>query len=237
MQDSSKAVVVRIVTAEKPSRVLDAPCGKGWLREQLNLDCRMEGVDLYATPVPGYTRVHAHDLDRGLPREVGTFDCVICCEGIEHFGNPLRFLSDANAMLDPGGLLIVTTPNTWYPAAKLQFFARGFFPGFPCLVGQIRRGEHMHITPWSFPHLYLYLNLAGFSDIRLHDEPLSRCKRFYERALGWPQRLYCRGKFKRAGADPERAFWKAAGSEGSVYGRHLIVSARKAPDDESTGSG
>lgn len=88
----------------------------------------------------------------------------------------------------------------------------------------------MHIMPWTFPQLYLYLKLAGFTEIRLHQEALSRAKHFWERILGWPQRMYCRGKARKT-VDPEvRTFWENAGSEGSVFGRHLIVTAVKPGD-------
>ena len=32
-------------------------------------------------------------------------------------------------------------------------------------IGKVRRGSHMHILPWSFPQLHLFLTLAGFARI------------------------------------------------------------------------
>ena len=226
MRITSKKVVKEFLEQEKPETILDAPCGAGWLREFLEYDCTIDGIDLFDSPRGGYRKIIQYDLDHGLPEDLEKYHCICCCEGIEHFGNPLLFLEDAKRLLKDGGLLVITTPNTWNPASKLQFFTRGFFPGFPCLTGKIKRGTHMHITPWSYPHLYLYLKLAGFSDIQLHEEPMSKAKHLWEIPLGVPQRMYAKSKLKKAGTDEEREFWKVAGSGPSVYSRHLIVTAR-----------
>lgn len=85
----------------------------------------------------------------------------------------------------------------------------------------------MHIMPWSWPQLHLYLKLANFEDIELRRQDLSRPKHFWEPILGLPQRLYCRHRFKESKTDEERRFWETAGSEGSVLGRHLLVTARR----------
>ena len=225
MQLSSKQVVRETLEAIRPGRILDAPCGKGWLAEALNYDCEIDGIDLYDTPKAGYSRIVAHNLDNGLPEDMTGYDCVCCCEGIEHIGNPLLFLERGKRGLKPGGLIVVTTPNTWYPEARLQYLVRGFFPGFPCLVGRIERGTHMHITPWTFAQLYLYLALAGFKQIALKEEPLSRRKYAWELPLGWPQRVYATRRLRKAQTDEERRFWTIAGSHAAIYGRHLIVTA------------
>jgi hypothetical protein len=124
--------------------------------------------------------------------------------------------------------LIITTPNVWYPQAKLQYLLRGFFPSFPCLVGKIQRGTHMHIMPWSFAQMFLFLKLYGYSNIRLHDVPEKKPKHLYERVFGTPQRMYCLARAGKAGTEEERLFWQDAGSWQSVYGRRLVISATTA---------
>ena len=143
------------------------------------------------------------------------------------FDDQRGFLADARDLLTSNGLLVVTTPNIWNPASKLQFFTRGFFPGFPCLAGKIERGSHMHITPWNFSQLYLYLTLAGFTDTQLHEEELSKPKHFWEIPLAIPQKIYAKGKLKKATSDEEKYFWEICSSDRSIYSRHLIVTARK----------
>ncbi len=228
MQSSSKAVVLDFLARLKPRTLLDAPSGNGWLGAGLAFPAIVDGIDLYAqTPPAGYRSVRQADLDDGLPQWPEPYDCVVSCEGLEHLGNPLGFLRSCRDALVPGGTVIVTTPNIWYPAARLQFFARGFFPGFPCLAGRIQPGSHMHITPWSYPHLYLYLKLAGFEAIELHAEPLSQPGHWWERPFAWPQKVYCRGKARKATDAETKTFWETAGSGPSLHGRHLIMTARR----------
>jgi len=220
-------VVARLLAALEPRAVLDAPCGSGWLRALLRADCALDGLDLFAARPAGYRDFRACDLGDGLPGDLASYDAVVSCEGIEHFGNPDRFFSTAFERLVPGGMLIVTTPNTWYPAARLQYLLRGFFPSFPSLAGCIQPGTHMHIMPWSYPQLFLYLRRNGFVEVALHDVDEPRPKHHYERLLGQPQKLYCKRRARRASSDEEREFWIAAGSVQSRYGRRLVVSARR----------
>lgn len=227
MQPSSKEVVIQILRQEAPATVLDAPSGDGWLGAAMEPGCQIDGLDLYDSPPVGYRNFLQANLDAGLPDSLDTYTCICCCEGIEHFANPGLFFDHAFEKLEPGGLFLVTTPNVWYPEAKLQYLLRGFFPGFPCLIGRIERGSHMHIMPWSWPHLYLYLNLAGFVEIEHHEEPLSKPRHFWERLVALPQYLYCRSRARKATDAETKHFWEVAGSERSLCGRHLIISARK----------
>jgi hypothetical protein len=83
----------------------------------------------------------------------------------------------------------------------------------------------MHIMPWSFPQLFLFLHLNGFEAITLHDIDEKKPKRMFERLFGIPQALYCRHKLNKSLTEEERTFWSFAGSEQSIYGRRLVVSA------------
>lgn len=226
MQVSSKEVVATILKERKPKSLLDTPCGSGWLVDALGYSADIDGIDLYAEPRNGYRDVHAADLDHGIPDALPNYDCIVSCEGIEHFSNPGLFLESIHRHLNPGGMVLITTPNVWYPMARLQYFLRGFFPGFPCLAGRIEKGSHMHIMPWSYPQLYLYLTLHGFKNIQLHHEPLSRAKYQLEKLMALPQKLYCKSKIKKSDGEL-RKFWETCLEAPSLYSRHLIVSAEK----------
>lgn len=226
MQQSSKKVTSAIINQIKPKTILDVPCGGGWLLHSLNYSAQVDGIDLYDVPKGSYRNIVAADLDHGIPKELPTYDCICSCEGIEHFGNPELFLRTAKEHLSPNGTLVITTPNIWYPAARLQFALRGFFPGFPCLTGRINKGSHMHIMPWSYPQLYLYLKLTGYTNIKLHHEPLSSAKHLLEKVLAIPQKVYCRSKARKSEGETKE-FWQVAGSSASVHGRHLIVTAQR----------
>ena len=220
-------VVAAILKSRPLTSVLDTPSGSGWLRGLLDSAVALDGIDLYDARPDGYRNFRAADLDHGLPDDLPAYDAIVSCEGIEHVGNPELFLRSAAARLNPGGIIVITTPNTWHPAARLQYFTRGFFPGFPSLAGRIEKGTHMHITPWTFSHLYLYLSLAGFKDVTLHDVDEPKPRRVYEQLLGLFGSAYCASRLKKAGSDEERRFWTQAGSRQSIYGRRLVVSAVK----------
>ena len=224
---SYEPVVARLLGEKRPATVLDAPCGSGWLAERLDFSCAIDGLDLYGERPQKYRAFQTADLDAGLPAGLPRYDAIVCCEGLEHFANPGLFLASAHRQLAAGGLLVVTTPNIWYPEARLQFLLRGFFPSFPSLAGKVKRGTHMHLLPWSFPQAHLFLTLAGFSGIRLHDVDEPRPRRLYERLFGWTQSLYCASKARRS-AGEERDYWRQAGSRQSVYGRRLVLSAIRA---------
>ena len=227
MQDSSKVVVLEILRELSPNYLLDAPCGSGWLSEGLGASCSIDGIDLYAKPNSNYRVVKSYDLNGGIPSDLGEYDCIVSCEGLEHFGNPELFLRSAFNHLNISGTLLITTPNTWYPQAKLQYLLRGFFPSFPNLVGKIKPGEHMHIIPWTLPQLYLFLELTGFENIRVHYQPLSEPKHLYERIFALPQYFYCWNKLRKSVLEKNKVYWQALLSKSSLFGRHLIVTAEK----------
>lgn len=228
MQDSSKKALIDFLASQNFNTVLDVPSGNGWLKEMLQPNNIIDGIDLFEEKPLGYRNFWKYDLDDGLPEINERYDLICCCEGIEHVGNPLQLIRAFYQRLNVGGSLIITTPNIWYPQSRMQYLLRGFFPSFPSLVDtQIKFGSHMHITPWCYPQLYLYFKLAGFSPPLLIEETLSKPKHFHERLLGIPSKLYIRSKIKRSKSDEERTFWDTAGSVGSRLGRHLIVYAHK----------
>ena len=228
MMKTYQPIVCRIIEAARPQTILDVPCGEGWLAHALaRPGLAIDGGDLYASHPPGYRSFLCHNLDLGIPESWPRYDVVVSCEGIEHIANPGLFLISAREHLHAGGWLVITTPNVWYPGARLQYFHRGFFPSFSSLVGKIEPGTHMHIMPWTWPQLYLHLTLAGFSSIELHPCLEDRRTRFIERILALPMRAYCHRKVRAATSAEERRFWHIAGSDGALLARRLVVSARK----------
>jgi SAM-dependent methyltransferase len=216
-------VVVSVLESFGAKEILDAPSGSGWLGAALP-GRSLDGVDLYEASHPNYRKFYKLDLDKGLASISRKYDAIVSCEGIEHLGNPRQFLDSARACLRVGGILVVTTPNIWHGSSKLKFMLRGFFPGFP-YISDPKFGSHMHITPWSFPWLYLYLKISGFSDIRLHDVDPSP-KNILDRIFSLPQKIYCRKKRRESSNEAEKKYWEMAGSKQSLYGRRLVVSAR-----------
>lgn len=229
-------VVVDILRSRLAGRVLDAPCGLGWLGDTLpgasGRQVELDGVGLWQFPPAsaGYRSVIEHDLDTPLT-VAEHYDAAVCCEAIHLLTNPGVLVQSLRKALRPGGTLIITTPNTWYFRSRLQFLLRGFHSGFRPMVGRQWGKDYITYFPWSFPQLHLLLSHYGFADITLHEVDEAKPKRMVEHLLAVPSRLYYRRQIKRAATEDIRWFWKQAASDQSVHGRWLVVSARK-PDDE-----
>lgn len=224
-------VVINILKEQSARVVLDAPCGHGWLGNELprvEPTALIDGLGLWEYPdaVPAYRCVQEHDLDEPLPTALQGYDAVVCGEAIHLLKSPGTALAGFRAALRPGGTLVVTTPNTWHARSRGQFFLRGFHSGFSPMYGK-RRGEYITYFPFSFPQLHLILTQSGFRNVQLHDVDEPKPKRPLERLLGWPGEVYCRRKAAAADTAEERDYWTQAGSKQSLYGRWLVVTAQR----------
>jgi SAM-dependent methyltransferase len=97
------------------------------------------------------------DVDRTLPFDyysideiAETFDAVIMREVIEHLPRPVlyAYLEHIKKILEPTGLLLITTPNPW---AITWVFA-----------------DYTHISPWPPADLYGVLRWYGFDPINIY---------------------------------------------------------------------
>ncbi len=103
-------------------RVLDAGCGTGYGSANLarvaasvtGLDLSREAVDWargrYGEPA------FLNGSCTMLPFRGGAFDLVVAFEVIEHLHQQTSFIAECRRVLSPGGLLMVSTPNTLYYA-------------------------------------------------------------------------------------------------------------------------
>ena len=101
-------------------RVLDCACGHGYGSAILGEAAGREvvGVDVSETAVAAATATHQRPRVRfqlgnalepgGLP---SPFSAVVSFETIEHVNEPDRMLRNFGAVLQPGGLLVISTPN------------------------------------------------------------------------------------------------------------------------------
>ena len=205
--------------------ILDVPCGKGWVADLLADIKAIDGADASDLASNKYKEFFQIDFNDPLPLADESYDAVVSCEGLEHMGNPLLFLKECHRVLRAGGQLIVTTPNIWYHGSRFKFLINGFFPSFPPITSDFEVMNHKHLIPWSPPQLYLFLKLAGFSQIEQFAREEQSPKRHWERAFSWILKLYVARRYDRAKTDEEREFWQTMKVNQGLSGRGLIFKA------------
>lgn len=97
-----------------PTRILDIGCGAGLASEALaKLGHDVTGVDAASAAIEA-ARAHAGELKityRTTLEDGVTFPVITALEVIEHVPDPARFLATLSDLLEPNGLLIVSTLN------------------------------------------------------------------------------------------------------------------------------
>lgn len=119
-----------------------------------NLDIAVEKED---------ERNKKYDLNQAgpLPYQGGFFDLVVCSEIIEHLENPWKLFRQAEQVLKPGGIFILSTPNVLSLHSRLLYFFSGYFKWFTpdCFS--------YHINPvflWEIRHIASHI---GFREVKL----------------------------------------------------------------------
>ena len=106
-------------------RILNIPSGDGELSRLIEEEGgQVTSSDLFPE-FSNYKRneVVEADMNEGLPFADGTFDAVVCQEGIEHLEYLPRFFAECRRVLKDGGLLLLTTPNYMDLSSRLAFFS------------------------------------------------------------------------------------------------------------------
>ena len=80
-------------------------------RELVGIDLDTEGVELARTRGYEAYAVDCRDVDAVRALGITPADVVVAGEVIEHLDDPGGFLDGVHALVAPGGLLVVTTPN------------------------------------------------------------------------------------------------------------------------------
>lgn len=147
-------------------KVLDAGCGAGpalrYLSSQgfdaFGIDFLPYPLHLAARAAPG-ARLACCDLNEPLPFADGSFDVVFLSEVIEHLHSPRKALEECRRVLKEGGVLALTTANTWD-------IRRLIYP----VLGRTwsGRADPTHLNLLNPRRLAALLELAGFCNVRVH---------------------------------------------------------------------
>ena len=120
-------------------RILDLGCASGELGAALKR--RQDAVVVGIEIDPDYARDAARRLDRVIcadletalaeGEEIGRFDCVIAADVLEHLVDPWGVLRRAVALLEPGGIAVVSLPNVRYVLTFWRLIRGGRWPREP----------------------------------------------------------------------------------------------------------
>jgi 2-polyprenyl-3-methyl-5-hydroxy-6-metoxy-1,4-benzoquinol methylase len=100
------------------TRLLDVGCGAGFFLEAaLEAGFEPEGIELSPVAIDlaqptVRSRIRCGDVNTLRTSDSGQFDVVTAFDIIEHIFDPPSFLDDIGCVLVPGGLLVVSTPDT-----------------------------------------------------------------------------------------------------------------------------
>lgn len=141
-------------------RVLEISCGHGKIVARLKEDgYEVKGTNYsaYSNTEPGVDIDFGVDINKGLPYDDSSFDCVILCDIIEHFPDHIAAIKEVARVLRPGGYSIILTPNTMKIGSRLHFLMTGFFKLKRAFIGFDVPAEMAFVFHNNPPHLPVFL--------------------------------------------------------------------------------
>ena len=127
--------------------VLDVGCGRRpVLAAHVDPDDEYCGCDIAEPeePLRCFERVNLNEDSLADAFAGRRFDVVFCGEVIEHVFNPDALLEDLHALLVPGGLLVLSTPNLAYWVNRLLLLA-GISPLFVENSARVKLGRRTRL--------------------------------------------------------------------------------------------
>lgn len=117
---------IRRIAHLSGGRLLDIGCGEGSLTIPLGEDFEeVHGIDVQAANIDGFfARLEGDQISKYLPHlssadrlafPNGYFDAIISIETLEHVDNLAAVTEECVRVLHPGGQLVLTVPNRWFP--------------------------------------------------------------------------------------------------------------------------
>jgi SAM-dependent methyltransferase len=153
-QPSGPAAELFVHHLSSARSVLDVGAGDRFWKdvlERLGLGLSYQSADIEL--------VHDHDFTDFLAVE-SSFDAILMLELIEHLPLELglRYLAHAIDLLNPGGVLVVGTPNAAH-------------------AHRVWSADFTHVRPWPAADLWAVLLVGGLDDVEVYRQMLTNRKR------------------------------------------------------------
>lgn len=116
-----------------PKKIIDIGCGKGDLLEEiLHL---FPTAELFASDITNFglnPKFQFIELDLNLKfsNKLGGFDLITSIEVIEHLENPRHFIRELSTLLNPHGVIVLSTPNIESITSLLSLIFKGYHSAF-----------------------------------------------------------------------------------------------------------
>ena len=223
------AALAGAMRLEPGMTALDIGAGSGSLTARL----RQEGLIVSACDVvtesfavPG---IECRQIEPSgvLPYDAGTFDVAVAVEVLEHVDGHDRFCAEASRVLRPGGTLLFTTPNILSLKSRLRFLLSGTFYSFGPLVPFTTDPVSQHISPFTLNRYAWQLSQHDLHVTGVRTDKLQTTSLL----LGVLAPLIWLSTRLMYGGDENAA---AQNSAVPLFGRKLMIAARKSPDRSET---
>ena len=235
-REGAYETVARILLEGGRGRLLDVPAGHGALALQLReLGFEVAACDLYPQLFDvDDIEVSQGDLDARLPYEDGSFDYVVCIEGLEHIENPANAIREFSRVLKAGGTLVVSVPNIMNIEERLKWLFSGYTSHFKPLSSEARENiakqysgieeVALHVNPIGYSEVRYLLEKSGFGLIGVHiDQKKKNSWAFYPLAA----LIRIAAKFSSREKRAERWADELNADEVLLGGNTLIFEAKK----------
>ena len=170
-----------------------------------------------------------------LPFADNRFVLVTCIETIEHLENSWQLVREIYRVLQPGAVVVLSTPNILNLRSRLRYLSSGFYN----LFGPLQPDEQQiyspkgHINPVSWFYIANALLSTGYTDVAVSVDKYQRrsflALPFLIGPIWMSNRVVIRRELKKYGSINEKnaTTVRAMNSTDLLLGRTLIVSAKK----------
>lgn len=140
----------------KDSLILDFGCGEGAFSQRLKDNGYLvHSSDIDKNQFKAQVDKYIH-LDLNKEKIIDNFDIkydvIIAMEIIEHIENPWKFIRDIKSLLNPNGILVLSTPNISNFSSRIRFLQKGTFQGFE--ENDLSYGHITTITPFHLENIF-----------------------------------------------------------------------------------